>query len=121
MPDREKVIKGLEAIKETLADMRDWQGVTWVDDALALLKAQEPRVLTWEELVERKPFVLWVEDHATGARLFRLVYIDGIYRDIAYDYILDFCDMNRIEYGKTYRLWTEKPTEAQMEAVAWDD
>lgn len=39
---REKVIKGLGAVKETLEDMRDKLGAKWCEDAIALLKAQEP-------------------------------------------------------------------------------
>lgn len=39
---QEKVIKGLGAVKETLEDMRDKLGAKWCEDAIALLKAQEP-------------------------------------------------------------------------------
>jgi len=41
MDEREKVIEGLESVKETLEIIRDKQGVTWVANAIALLKAQE--------------------------------------------------------------------------------
>lgn len=57
MSDREKVIKGLEKIAEFFkarGDMAVGDGkmlLSWmraVEDAIALLKAQEPRVLTLE-------------------------------------------------------------------------
>lgn len=40
MDERAKVIEELESVKETLEIMRDKQGVTWVDNAIALLKGQ---------------------------------------------------------------------------------
>ena len=56
MMDREKVIKGLETIKQffgyglpSTAEMFDsYYGI--LNDALALLKEQEPRVLGWDEI-----------------------------------------------------------------------
>ena len=64
MTDREKVIKGLECCVRTIDDCecadncpyetQCWEGTMYLDlmrDALALLKAQEPRVMTLEEVV----------------------------------------------------------------------
>lgn len=42
MTDREKVIKGLEDIREDYENMRCKVSMEIIDDALALLKAQEP-------------------------------------------------------------------------------
>ena len=41
MPDIAKTISGLNAIRETLLDMRDWQGIEWIDNAVSLLKEKE--------------------------------------------------------------------------------
>ena len=57
--------------------------------AINVLKSQEPRVMTLEEVREKKPFVLWVEDIFTGSRVFPIAYIKGIYQDSALDWILD--------------------------------
>ena len=61
MTDREKVVKGLEQFiadfKPFCGNKSDWQRV---DDALALLKAQEPMVMTDTELeaIRKAPIVL---------------------------------------------------------------
>ena len=47
MPNRENVIKGLKVILEETADMLY---ISTIQDALALLEAHEPRVMTLEEI-----------------------------------------------------------------------
>lgn len=88
-------------------------------NVIALLKVSEPRVMTWDEIWREKPFVMWVEDTQTGERCFRVVYIDGFYRDVAYDYVIDRNDANRAEYGKIFRCWTDHPNDALREAEPW--
>ena len=91
------------------------------DDALELLKEQEPRMLTLEEVRERKPFHLWVEDLETGAQVFPIAYVGGLYVDSAEDWSVDPDHRNTPEYyGKTWRCWTAKPTYEQRRAVKWE-
>lgn len=86
-----------------------------------LLTAQQPRVLTLEEVRERKPFHLWAEDTETGAQVFPVAYVGGLYVDSAEDWSVDPDHRNTPEYyGKSWRFWDKKPTNEQKEAVKWD-
>lgn len=91
-------------------------------DALKLLKEREPRVLTLEEVRERKPFHLWVEDLETGAQVFPVAYVGGLYVDSAEDWSVDPDHRNTPEYyGKSWRFWDKKPTNEQRQATPWDE
>lgn len=89
-------------------------------DALALLKAQEPRVITLEEVHMHE--VYWIEQsdvarpwptamhHIRNAGL-----LDGpTYQDYFGK------NLNTKEYGKTWRCWTSRPDEATREATPWN-
>ena len=123
MTKREKVIEALEAcVLKDPDDSRDCKhcprcnygafitnscinGV--MADALVLLKAQEPRVLTLDEYKalaekpkeERDP--VWEEWH--GLRSTWAI------PNQAYG-----------GYGTSWRCWTSRPTEEQMKAVKWE-
>ena len=113
MPDLEKVIKGLDTCRKVPAfccscpyDAKDeYDGITCesrlIADAIELLKAQQPRVLTVEEVdvVE----VCWMEQrgHEPYATL-------------------DAYSWNHNIYNKWWRCWSAKPTDEQREAVKWD-
>ena len=139
MPDRERVIKGLEScigfgdnycdvcpysLNEFECDREKLKA-----DALALLKAQEPHVMTLEEIGSALKMPLWKETK----RVHKDLYTGWV---LAYDiqkglgitgtrlgmsepsgrvvwYSLD-------DYGKTWRCWTPEPTEKQRESVKWD-
>ena len=137
---REKVIEGLENIAEFFkarGDMAVGDGkmllLSWMrvaEDALALLKAQEPRVITLEEILYmlKKPF--WKECKSGNKALYTgwaLAYdiktgvgITGTRLGMAEPsgrvvwYKLD-------DYGKTWRCWTSEPTEAEREAIPWEN
>lgn len=96
MVDREKVIKGLEAILEETADM--FYRST-VQDAIALLKAQEPRLMTLEEaqkslMIEYRSGKTW----NVGAELFG---------EFGY------------AYNIIWRVWTSRPDDETREATLW--
>lgn len=118
MPDVEKVIKGLvccilgnkhepdcdvcpysAGCNDTCDTMDEIHA-----DALALLKAQEPRVMTLEEA--KSAFV--VEYRSRKMREVGSAMLD-----------LDFDPLNA-EYGKIYRVWTSRPTDEQREATPWE-
>ena len=96
-----------------------WQSLE--RDALELLKEQEPRVLTLDEVLSQE----W--DY---------VYIETEHRPYSKE-IEAYCGTHTIycsttvvhkrqtsgdsEYGKTWRCWTAKPTDEQRKAVKWDD
>ena len=131
----EKVIVDLTDAKEIVSAVADddcmnrdnyrclCSAETLIDDAIAFLKAQEPRVMTIEEMekyaksagngmtleqkplfIERKPFVKealnWRTEHEVFDHYCRFEF--------------------RIGYGKDFRYWTAQPTDEQRRAVKWE-
>lgn len=92
-------------------------------DALDLLNAQTPRVLTLEEIRSGTVEVVWLEDadkpNVIPGIWFRLSNEGG---DEAVDiHIRDgFVGARLAVYGKMWRAWTSRPTEEQRKAVPWD-
>ena len=130
MIDREKVIKGLECcIKRDPDDkMRcgecPYEGACLnrlKADALALLKAQEPRVMTLEEVAD------W---HKKLALEREPIYVE--YRPNSWlgrsQWTIDYFGFNPNYYpnkdsgyyGKWLRCWTSRPTDEQREAISWN-
>lgn len=124
MADRAMVMKGLERFiddfKPFCGNRDDWQRVY---DALVLLREQEPRVLTLEEIRSGTVEVVWLEDadkpNVIPGIWFRLSNEGG---DEAVDiHVVDGFVGARLEvYGKLWRCWTARPTEEQRKAVPWD-
>ena len=104
--------------------------VTLMTDALALLKAQEPRVMTLEE-IKALPDYVFLEDrdisHAFSIKtisrpaLPQLVFVNTSdeecmgFRGPDGDTILVTS-----RYGVKWRCWTSRPTDAQREAAKWE-
>lgn len=126
MTKLEKVIKGLENCASRSFDgcMCEWYDEETGDcfsrlavDALELLKEQEARVLTLEEVLKANP--VWFETHGlllpaiidheeskAGDCVIVFGEFDGSYYPI-----------NR--YNKTWRCWTARPTDEQRMAAKW--
>lgn len=108
--------------------------ITTIENALALLEAQEPRVMTLEEVKEAR--ICWIEDVDDGmnGRLFPAV-VKGTgerangdkalivlaHKPWCYDadfhewwyYIKDYC--------KWWRPWSQKPTDERREETEWQN
>ena len=127
MTDREKAIKGLETcrISGTREDcegygcpyfiyndaVSDECQVHLFEDAIALLKAQEPRVMTLEE------YDAWTDIPFTER--------DPIFHEERTERGSVTCWVNTTvcslrEYGKNDRCWTSRPTDAQMKETKWE-
>lgn len=127
MPDREKVIKGLECCDGYCDD--ETTGCPYSDelepfdcqeqlraDAIALLKAQEARVMDVNEVrewvgkqrVDREPICIEMRDG------FRAWIVSDEYWDLPIE-----TGLTSDVYGKTWRCWTSRPTEAEREATPW--
>lgn len=122
--DREKLIKDIE---RQISEPTNEFVVLWFSEAeyvLELLKEQEAKCLTKAELDDlyEHQFV-WIEGR-TG-QLYCLQII-GICRDktgvsdIQFDTPKYYVERTTNTYGKTYRIWTNKPTEEQSKAVKWE-
>lgn len=132
MPDREKVIQSLrrciydpdpgQTKKEYIScdECAYQRGCTHdlMRDALALLREQEPRVLTLEELKSIKtwnrntPPYLWVED-ITG-RDNRWKYWRAIRESLNLP-----GTMGVQNYGTVWRVWNLQPTPEQTRDMPW--
>lgn len=121
MPDTEKVIKHIVGYINAVDGLAN---VQWVlaeldvlKDALALLKAQEPRVLALDEI--HRGMVVWLEDvdkadvilaigGSSGGGCKCFITVDD--RSIA---------PHDGDYGVRWRAWTHKPTQEQRKGVKW--
>ena len=145
MPDREKVIQAMtycvgdiKAVDENdecrgdicpYKDYADVDGYSYcqdhmIRDALALLKEQEARVLTVEEIRSGTVEVVWLEDadkpNVIPGIWFRLSNEGG---DEAVDiHVMDgFIGPRLAVYGKKWRAWTSRPTPEQMQETKWEE
>ena len=141
MPDVEKLVNGLEWALENMVDpTNDFRFAGYdgpcillnqpiVSDALALLKAHEPRVMTLGEISKALKMPLWKETKSANKYLYTgwaLAYdiqkgegITGTRLGMSEPsgrvvwYMLD-------DYGKTWRCWTSRPTDEQREKEPWN-
>ena len=102
--------------------------VRMIEDIRALLKAQEPRVMTLEEVKSMKRYTICaVEQHSK----LKLNVFNAEYRGcfaIGQKHMLDFglyMDVNpyrRSEggYDKTWRCWTARPSDEVRRATPWN-
>lgn len=129
MIDREKVIKGLECHKRAMYGKVDEHGLACntcpykdmestchtmtegqlMEDALALLRAQEPRILNFDEL--HRGMVCYYEDmlNHVFTRVIGGVTCYGATCFI-YEYGINIAPENA-KYGVTWRCWTSCPIE----------
>lgn len=143
MPDREKVIKGLEFTKAMITfnpstgkdiepgSLNDENKISYdaCVGAIALLKEQEARVMTLEEVKGMKRLTICAVEQRSKVikNTFNAEY-GGIVTLGDKDF-LDFglyADTNRYRrteagYGKSWRCWTSRPTDKQRQEVKWDD
>ena len=93
-------------------------------DALALLKEQEPRVLTLDDVCGGGE--CWIE-YKYGGCGYADVYLSDHHDGTAQVYRCRPVGDTKPEtvwlndYGKFWRGWTSRPTEEQRKAVKWDD
>lgn len=99
-----------------------------VKTVLKQAKAQQPRVMTLEEVKEMKRLTICAVEQRSKVitNTFNVEY--GGIVTLGNKNFLDFGlygDTNRYRrteagYGKTWRCWTAKPTDEQREAVKWE-
>ena len=121
MADRENVIRKLEELLEQsrYADSAGWEALM---EALILLKEQEPRVMTLEEVKAFGWDYCYLEEERLPGKEYRMVCGDYALTCIAWPYIalmrIQYGDEN---YGRKWRCWSAKPTDEQRQEVKWDD
>ena len=92
----------------------------------ALLKEQEARVLSAEEMAQIEPDTVYWGEGNHVRNLWPMAFTDKTIEDFDSGFLKD-------SYGRIYevelynkgvmgwRLWTSRPTDEQRKAVAWDD
>ena len=125
MPDREKVIQGLKRCGSNFweghlcegcpyfPEMKGCMGVLH-HDALALLKEQEPRVMTREEVIRSQDWIWyqWKNTHCGWT-----LAVDCDEEWIEWE---DLTTDQLCKYGKQWRCWTSRPTPEQMRDTKWE-
>lgn len=132
MTDREKVIKGLRCCAYGCRaecpyfDIVDGCVGVLCADALALLKAQEPRVMTLEELEDWDDPVFF-ETFETDMYYVLIENVEptaGMDGEFVFVNVVPGEHHRRIwggeHYGRIWRCWTSRPTDAQREATPWN-
>lgn len=128
---REKVIRGLECCLSPNDHQNcpyDGIGKTYshclkqlVTDAFALLKEQEPRVMTFEEIKDNMGVPVWVEYaddenwNGYGVPTSDLETCIMIFGANAY------CVHNARSVNVSWRCWTSRPTPEQMRETKWEE
>ena len=120
MPDLEKTIRELENFIESYKQAFDDDGYAPLEDAISLLKAQEPRVMTLDEVETWNNQSIYSKEN---------IFIENFADDFGtLAYVGDFRNRSYPTeesafsgYGKSWRCWTSRPTDEQREAVKWND
>lgn len=130
MNKRDKVIKGLECCAEDCVDgcpyedldVEGWNCTTLLcRDALELLKEQEPRVLTLEEVKMLDSDYYYLESMRSPGKEFReIVGAYGLMCVTWPSITWARQTMGDRGYGKTWRCWTSRPTDEQREKTPWE-
>lgn len=106
-----------EYIKLLESSRDEWQKLAQkaITKLKTLSKAQEPRVLTLEEIKDYdKP--VWIDEKDGGSWKLPFYAFD---LDL---YAIFGCECFSIgDYGKEWLPWTSQPTDEQRKAVKWDD
>lgn len=94
-----------------------------LDMAIEALKAQESRVMKFNELEDTiADRAVWYEAFLTEVPTIAIVCEKSIADDAytIFDFISGRHRVTRKTYGAAWRCWTARPTEEQREAAKWD-
>jgi hypothetical protein len=130
MTEREQVIAELLYLKHDCLEGSATDQT--LNKAIALLKAQEPMVMTWQDIIgaaiECKPLYIEVkdsEDKEPGDDRWAMVtqYKDSITNGMirAMSSYVTSEILFAEDYGKRWRCWISRPTDEQREATSWNE
>ena len=139
MLDREKVIRGLEIHTGLFSLCKDGcpyfredgsQCKELLKDALNIIKEQEAKLLTFEEVKNHfhVPIKLLggIEEYVDFENDIEPLYLECDIEDAwtvhwrTYENTKEYLESWEKDYGKTWRCWTKKPTEEQKRSVKWE-
>lgn len=94
-------------------------------EAHSLLKKQEPRVLTLNEVEDKLDDIVWIEEPVCENLSANFAIIAAYSRKLnkvrAYFFNTSEKEFEYGEYNKTWRCWSQRPFDEQREAVGWYD
>ena len=125
----EKVLAALDGFR--MSDEMTYSAYSVLYDEISLLddllKAQEPRVMTLDEVLahDYKDGPLWLEtiDNVItcGFAYCYKYYVQFSIPVMENEYLLKRDTWNRTDtYNKIWRCWTSRPTDEQREATPWE-
>ena len=130
MTDSEKIIKAIEKAKkqsEQYALDRIVVPFKEADMILAMLKEQEPRVMTLLEIEQSEKCIVWFEDDQFNENTpYNYALVDGIDQRNGWIWLSTIGNIRLQQrrdyenYGKRWRCWTKRPAEDQRKAVKWE-
>ena len=131
----EKVIKRLEYCIENKCDIcqeENGSEFPWIDgrcygfterlyDAIALLKAQKPRVMTLEEVHTSE--ICWYENSLNYGYYVGHIIKEKLGYKLRTKYLKIGSTIVHVnfdeDYNESWRCWTSRPTDEQREATPW--
>lgn len=131
--DREKVIGLLQETAEYFRECRSnasfaskaenhfWELQNAANEAVELLKEQEPRVMTLEDVKAMGWDYCYLEEERLPGNEYRSICGDYALTCITWPYISSMRIQHGDDsYGKKWRCWSAKPTDEQRQAVKRD-
>lgn len=123
MIDREKVIKEYEDFvnRYISVSVNDDYVLEMHKAVLALLKEQEARLMTLDEVKDFNWDYCYLEEERLQGKEYRAVCGDYALTCITWPFVTSMRIQHGDDtYGKKWRCWSAKPTEEQRQAVKWE-
>ena len=119
---REDIIEALEYIVSPVCTETQFDYCDEIRAAIALLKEQEPRVLTLEETIALCGEPVWLEEDTLQGSYGTWGVVKGLHEQYKAVNIggARFTYWPRAKYGISWRCWSARPTEEQRKAAKWD-
>lgn len=130
MTDREKVLQALEHC-DLCSDMPNCPGCAYLRepdcmehlkrDIIALLKEQEPRVMTLEEVNALDWDYCYLEQERLPGKEYRGMLGKYIITCVTWPSVTAAkISQGKDNYGRTWRCWTSRPTDEVRRATPWN-
>lgn len=123
MADREKLKARFEELKDSMeVGLFGTVGMDEVEAVLELIREQEPRVMTLEEVKGFRDKPVWLEENTPQGSYGAWGVMKGFHDKYNAVNIggVRFTYWPRARYNIDWRCWTARPTEEQRKAVKWN-
>ena len=119
---KQEALKWFQLRKKMCLSDRTQEAEDIAIECIASVIAQEPRVLTLEEVKAFDYDYCYLEEERLPGNDYRTVCGRHKVTCITWPSITQLRIVRKDDtYGKTWRCWSSKPTDEQRKAVKWDD